>query len=71
MSITIKENEDYGIVFRDKTGTIKQIGLKPSQIELLKMFLASISDEKTPLVVLPKEFDLVLKNEVNGEHNKK
>ena len=56
---------DFG-VFTIKNGEIKQVALTESKSEFLRLFLASISNEKDPLLLLPQEYDLTLKNKQNG-----
>ena len=42
-------------------GRILQIGLTPSQSNMLQFFLAKLS-EKSKLIQMPEEYDLVLKS---------
>lgn len=52
----------YGVILLNEDNTISQIGLTPSQSKLLEQFLGSLSEDN-PLVKLPKEYDLILKEE--------
>jgi hypothetical protein len=47
---------------------IKQVALTENKSQFLKAFLASISSEKEPLLLLPSEYDLTLKNKDNGKN---
>ena len=53
-------------VFTIQNGIIKQVALTESKSEFLRLFLAAISNEKDPLLLLPHEYDLKLKNQNNG-----
>lgn len=48
----------FGIIQKNKYGTISQIGLTESQYNLFELFLSSLSSEEEPLRRLPKEFNL-------------
>ena len=50
-------------VFTIQNGEIRQVALTESKSEFLRLFLASISKENDPLLLLPKEYDLTLKNQ--------
>lgn len=52
---------DFGI-FTIRNGEIRQIGLTESESSMLRMLLASFTSNEKPLVLLPKEYDLTLKN---------
>lgn len=53
----------FGIIQKQEDGTICQIGLSESQYYLLEIFLSNISKEDSPLIKLPKEFNLKFSNE--------
>jgi hypothetical protein len=58
------ETVDVGtiaLIQQTETGRILQIGLTPSQSEMLQSFLAVISKE-SKLIQMPEEYDLVLKS---------
>ena len=55
------ESGSFGVIQLNKDGTISQIGLMESQSKLLEIFLSSLSSENTPLIRLPKEYNLHLK----------
>jgi hypothetical protein len=59
---TFKTVEKGKIVLIQQTdnGRIVQIGLTQAQSDILQAFLASLSKE-SPFVLMPSEFDLVLK----------
>ena len=48
------------LVQETKDGRIRQIGLTPTQSQMLQIFLASISKD-SPLVEMGEEYDVVLK----------
>lgn len=50
-----------GLVQETEDGRIIQIGLTPSQSEMLQIFLATLSKE-SPLVQMSEDYELVLKN---------
>ena len=50
-----------GLIQRDETGRISQIGLTEYQSKLLQLFLASMSQEQK-LIRLPESYDLILKD---------
>jgi len=56
------ETGSVGLVRGTEDGRITQIGLSPEQSKLLQMFLVSIAGGK-PLIQMPEEYDLVLKND--------
>ncbi len=56
------ESGHFGIVQLQEDGRIMQIGLTESQNELLKVLLSSFSDKQS-LVLLPNEYELVLKSD--------
>ena len=61
MEIKNAEKGQFGVIVEDENGVIKQIGLTEEQSQMLKFFLASISQDQ-PLVALPKKYDLTFLN---------
>ena len=57
--------EHIGLIKRMPDGRIVQIGTTAQQQMMLQMVLASFSQDK-PMVILPSEYDLVLKSEVTA-----
>ena len=51
-----------GLIQQSDNGDIRQIGLTEDQSEMLHIFLASISKDKS-LVIMPDEYNLKLKSE--------
>ena len=62
MAIENLTPEQIGLISLDTDGTIYQLGLTEEQSMLLQAFIASLSSI-TPLVRMPKAFDLELKSE--------
>ena len=52
-----QEQGAFGIVQVQPNGTIKQVGLTESQYHVFKLMILQFS-EKSPLPLLPKEYDL-------------
>ena len=61
MEIKNAEKGQFGVIVEVENGVIKQIGLTEEQSQMLKFFLASISQD-SPLVALPKKYDLTFLN---------
>jgi len=61
MEIKNAEKGSFGVIVESENGVIKQIGLTEEQSQMLKFFLASISQD-SPLVALPEKFDLTFLN---------
>lgn len=61
MKITTVESGTFALIHQTKDGRITQIGLSPEQSDMLQIFLASISKDRS-LIQMPSEYDLVLKN---------
>ena len=55
--------EHIGLIKRMPDGRIVQIGMTQKQQMMLQMLLGSITQDRT-MVILPSEYDLVLKSEV-------
>ena len=53
-----------GLIKRMSDGRIVQIGTTAQQQMMLQMVLASFSQDK-PMIILPSDYDLVLKSEVS------
>lgn len=51
---------DIALIRQTKEGRIQQIGLTVEQSKMLQIFLSYLSSE-SPLITMPKEYDLVLK----------
>ena len=62
------EEKKVGLVIQ-KGGRIIQIGLTPSQSNLLQSFLSEISKE-IPLMEMGEEYDFLLKQDVERGFNK-
>lgn len=60
MNIIEQENNEFGIIYKNEAGEIKQIGLTESQYVLFKSFLAALSSDSA-LIQLPGEYDLLNK----------
>lgn len=56
--------EHIGLIKRMPDGRIVQIGMTQKQQTMLQLSLAAISQDQ-PMVILPSEYDLVLKSEVS------
>lgn len=54
------ESGQFGVFQLQEDGTLSQIGLTESQSKLFNAFLAGLSSEGTPLIKLPKEYNLTL-----------
>lgn len=63
---SLKPNE-IGLISQDETGNIYQIALTEEQSKVINMIVASMSSKEKPLVRLPKEYDLILKNKDHNE----
>ena len=51
-----------GLIQQMEDGTITQIGLTKEQSEMLQALVGMLSDEKKPLLRLPKQFNLEIVN---------
>ena len=58
--------EHIGLIRRMPDGRIVQIGMTQGQQEMLKLSLNAIMLDK-PMVVMPKEYNLVMASEVQSE----
>lgn len=56
--------EHIGLIKRLPDGRIIQLGMTQDQQTMLQMLLGSITQDQ-PMVILPSEYDLVLKSEVS------
>ena len=53
--------DTIALIKQTPEGRIVQIGLTPSQSNMLQLFLAGLSEE-SKLIQMPEEYDLVLKS---------
>lgn len=69
MEIKKAKTGQFGIITENKNGVIKQIGLTEEESKMLELFLSSIS-KVSPLVELPKEYDLTVLNKSDNKSDK-
>lgn len=63
MTIVEQKIGGFGIVQKNKNGTISQIGLTEEQYNQFEIFLVMMSSQK-PFYKLPKKYDLVPKDKL-------
>lgn len=68
MEIKNAKTGQFGIITENKNGVIKQIGLTEEKSKMLEFFLSSISKD-SPLVELPKEYDLTILNKSDNKES--